>query len=103
SASASLFCLKASSGYLSLAAARAGLNDSVPNSATAPAPCRIRRRVGDWQGLMGGLRKLQRLQEIDDRVDFLLGENAVAPERGHHGLRIARGLVGDDGDEILAI
>src|SRR3982075_452571 len=50
-ASASLFALNASIGYLSLAAANAGARPNGmlprPTRATAPAPCRIRRRVAE--------------------------------------------------------
>src|SRR4029077_1525756 len=45
----------------------------------------------------------QGLQEIDDRVDLLLGQNAVAPERRHDGQWIAPGLIGQDRDEITPI
>src|SRR5215470_1912446 len=45
----------------------------------------------------------QGLQEIDDRVDFLLRQNAIAPEWRHHCQRVARGLVGQNGDEFVAV
>jgi len=45
----------------------------------------------------------QGLQEIDDRVDFLLGQNAVASERRHDGLRIALCFIGEDRDQIVTI
>src|SRR6185436_17723895 len=48
-------------------------------------------------------RTSQRLQEIHHRVDFLFGQNAVAPERRHHGQRVAQGFVVENGDEILAL
>src|SRR5690242_13728723 len=45
----------------------------------------------------------KRLQEIDDRVDLPLGQNAVAAERWHHRQRIALCFVGHDRDQLLAI
>src|SRR3954463_9923370 len=115
-ASASLFCLNASSGYLSLAAARAGAAPNGrlprPSSATEAAPCRIRRRVavGPVSVVISGLLtnllaclKSQGLQEINDRADLLVGQNPVPAERRHHGLRIALGLVEDDRGQLVAI
>src|ERR1700757_2360753 len=97
-ASASPFCLNASSGYLSLAAAKAGarLNGRLPRpiSATLAAPFRIRRRVAGKPSLvvvieilLKGGSPLERLQEIHHRVDFLFSQNPVSSERRHHGLR----------------
>src|SRR4030081_2572683 len=111
-ASASLFCLNAPSGYLSLAAASAGnrLNGTLPRptSATVAAPFRIRRRVAarPWVMVIGILLSgspSQGLQEIDDRVDFLFGQNAISSERGHHGLRVAFAFIRHDSDEIVAV
>src|SRR6185369_2707373 len=116
-ASASLFALNASSGYLSLAAASAGVRPKGrlprPTSATAPAPCRISRRVAENLTSLISIQILlkrarcrlasQRLQEIHHRVDFLWGQDPVAPERRHHGQRIAQGFVRYDGDELRAI
>jgi hypothetical protein len=45
----------------------------------------------------------QGLQEIDDRVDFLLSQNTVAPERRHDGLRIAFGFIGKDRDQLVTV
>src|SRR5690348_3656919 len=109
-ASASLFCLNASSGYLSLAAAAGGTKGSWPRpiSAMPAAPFRTRRRRGEKaRGLI--LQKLQLrglsqgLQEIHDGVDFLLGQDAVASERRHHGLGIALGFVVQDRDEVAPV
>ena len=47
--------------------------------------------------------RLTAFQEIDDSVDFLLGQNAVTPEWRHHGLRISPGLVADDGDQVVTV
>src|SRR5689334_3515097 len=98
--SASLFCLKASSGYLSLAAARAGQTDDAlprPTSAIAPAPCRITRRDSCFSVMLIQISfkphgPSKGLQEIHDRVDLLLGQNPVSSERRHHGQWIALGL-----------
>src|SRR6185437_3992320 len=115
-ASASLFWLKAFSGYLSLAAASAGPGPNIewpsPISAIVTAPCRTKRRVGagPWSIMVmstlqgqASCSPSQGLQEIDDRVDLVAGQNAISPERRHHGQRVAPGLIGDDGDEIAAI
>src|SRR4051795_4124144 len=112
-ASASLLALNASSGYLSLAAASAGVKPNGrlprPMSATAPAPCRISRRVAENPTSVMSIiskactRTSQRLQEIHHRVDFLFGQDPVASERRHHGQRIAQGFIVDNGDEILAL
>src|SRR5882724_11842751 len=113
-ASASLLALNASSGYLSLAAAKAGAGPNGmfprPISATAPAPCRISRRVVENSWWLGVIRKSPRgrspskgLQEIHDRVDLLVGQNAISSERRHHGLRIALGLIVKDGDEFVRV
>src|SRR5262245_41692927 len=110
-ASVSLFCLNASSGYLSLAAARAGEpNDRLPRPtrATAPAPCRITRRdsllsLVFINGLLMPGRSSKGLQEIHDRVDLLLGQNPVSSERRHHGQRITLGFVEHDGEQLVAL
>src|SRR6185437_5064641 len=106
------FTLKAASGYLSLAAASAGATPKrmppKPASATTAAPFRISRRVSsarpgiEWvmQILLEARPWSQRLQEVDDRVDFFVGENVIAPERWHHRQRIALGFVGDDRNQI---
>src|SRR5207248_10659290 len=105
----SLFCLNASSGYLSFAAAKACARKGAllnPSSATMPARCRIRRReipfpVVVIQKSPEGASK--GLQEIHDRVDLLVGQNPVSSERRHHGQRIALGFVKDNGDELVAV
>src|SRR3954464_4999468 len=107
-ASPTFFCLKASSGYLSsLAAAKTGVACSTalprPISATRPAPFRIRRRVanGPNEAVMClSKRESEGLQEIDDGADFLLGQDAVAPEWRHHRRRIADRLVVEDRDQL---
>jgi hypothetical protein len=45
----------------------------------------------------------QRLQEVDDRVDFFFGENVISPERRHHREGITLGFIGDDRDQIGAV
>src|SRR5262249_53538396 len=45
----------------------------------------------------------QRLQEVDDGTDLLLGQNSISPEWRHHGRRIALGLIAHDRDQIVAI
>src|ERR1700704_397961 len=111
-ASASPFCLNASSGYLSLAAASAGAKPNgilpSPPSATRPAPCRSRRRdnpfsIGFIQKSPVSARTSKGLQEIHDCVDFFFGQNPVSSERRHHGQRIAPGFVGKYGDEFVAV
>jgi len=42
------------------------------------------------------------LQEINDRVDFLFGQNPVSSERRHHGQRIALGFVVENCDQFVA-
>src|SRR6202000_3264370 len=46
---------------------------------------------------------LLRIEEIDDRADFLIGEDQISFERRHHGLRIALALVGDYRDQLGAV
>ena len=40
------------------------------------------------------------LQEIHHGANLLFGQDTVSSERRHHSLRVAKGFVGDDGDEI---
>src|SRR3954471_2711674 len=106
--SASVFCLNASSGYLSLAAARAPLTNGIlprPTRATAPAPCRISLRVAENRVSVLFIQSLltpalarhgfasQCLKEIHHGADLLFGQDPVSSERRHHGQRIAKGFV----------
>src|SRR6202012_3645541 len=113
-ASATPFCLNASSGHLSLAAASAGIasNGRLPRPirATVAAPFRISRRVAEnpWSveiilNISWACAPLQSLQEVHDRVDLLLGQNPVPSERGHHGQGISFGLVVKDRHEVVTI
>src|SRR5579872_2478234 len=43
------------------------------------------------------------VKEIDDRLDLLIGEDKVAFEWRHHGLRISLGFVGHDRHQLLAV
>src|SRR6202012_2894703 len=108
--SASLFDLKASAGHsLASASAKAGNGKAPrpkPAKPPAMAPFRTVRRASASEVSVitsAPCARSARVEEIDDRLDFLVGQNEVALERRHHRLRIALGLVGNDGDELLAI
>src|SRR5947209_18809030 len=112
-ASSLLFCLNASSGYLPLAAANAGLQPkrmpANPISASTAVPLTIMRRVASTVSLgrficfSSNASRLQRLQEIHHRLDLLLAQDAVAAERRHHRQWIAFGFIEYDRDQIVAV
>src|SRR5882757_7216169 len=113
-ASSLFFCLNASSGYLSLAAAKAGVRPkrmpARPINASTAAPFRTSRRVESMVSIgcfitfsSEARRSSQRLQKIYHRIDFLLGQNAIPAERGHHGQRIAFGFVKYDRNQFVTI
>src|SRR3954447_8167569 len=112
-ASSLLFCLNASSGYLSLAAANAGVQpkrmSANPISASTAAPLTTMRRAastvsfGWFMCFSSNASRFQRLQKIHHRLDLFLAQDAVAAERGHHGQWIALGFIGHDRDQIVAV
>src|SRR6185437_5412085 len=107
--------LKASPGQsLASASANAGngkLPKAKPARLPATAPFRMVRRAafGASRNSFIALSPLlfrtrsARVEEIDDSFDFLVGQNEVALEGRHDGERIALGLVGNDGDQFLAV
>src|SRR5689334_3068929 len=83
-----------------------------PSTAMPTAPFRMVRRV--WRGapeksfitvspLLLRCRGLLLVEVIDDRLDFLLGQDVVAPEGRHHRQLVPLRLVGDDRNDILAV
>src|SRR6185437_14289609 len=83
-----------------------------PSTAMPTAPFRMVRRV--WRGapeksfitvspLLLRCRGLLLVEVIDDRLDFLLGQDVVAPEGRHHRELVPLRLVIDDGNHVLAI
>src|SRR6202140_1951988 len=78
-----------------LSAAAAGPAPATTSAATAMAMAR--EILTSFSG------SLTRIEKIDDRFDFPVGQNQIAPERRHHGLRVALGLVEHDSPQFLAV
>src|SRR6202051_1122617 len=78
-----------------LSAAAAGPAPATTSAAMAMAM--VREILTSFSG------SLTRIEKIDDRFDFPVGQNQVAPEWRHHGLRIALGLVEHDRRQFLTV
>jgi len=109
-ASASLFCLNASSGYLSLAAANAGARKGRYEPDQRDEPRTLQDQAPRESVFLGCHPKsLQRAKAVTGFAgnprprDFPFGQNSVSSERRHHGQRIALGFVGHDRDDLVAV